>query len=54
MKKMLPDALGTAGFCLFVFALYTLWGQGVALGVAGVLMMVGAFLAGSRLKGGDA
>lgn len=54
MKKMLPDAIGLAGFCLLVFALHTLWGLGVALGVAGVLMMLGAFLAGSRPRGGDA
>ena len=53
MKKMLPDLLGTAGFCLLVSGLFVLYGYGVALVVGGVLLMAGAFLAGLRLKAGN-
>ena len=52
MKKMLPDVLGTAGLCLLVSGLLLLYGLGVALAVGGVLLMVGGFLAGLRLKAG--
>lgn len=50
MKKALPDLLGTAGYCLLVGGLYVRFGLGEALLVGGALMMVGAFLAGRRLK----
>ena len=52
MKNLLPDAIGTAGLCLFVSGLYSLFGLGVAQVVAGVLLMTGAFLAGMRIKAG--
>lgn len=44
MKRLLPDLLGTAGYCLLTAGLYECYGLGVALIAGGVLMMVGAFL----------
>lgn len=52
MRKMLPDLLGTAGLCLFVSGMHLLYGLGLALAVSGVLLMVGGFIAGLRLKVG--
>lgn len=39
MKKWLPEALGTAGYCLLVTGLYIQFGPGVALIVGGTLLV---------------
>lgn len=53
MKMMLPDLLGTVGVCVLVAGLYRVFGDGVALLGAGLLLMAGAFLAAHALKRGQ-
>lgn len=45
MKKLLPELVGTAGFCLLSGGLYVWFGAGPALCGAGGLLLVGGFLA---------
>jgi len=45
MRKVLPELVGTAGFCLFATGLYLQFGAGVALIVGGVLLMAAALKA---------
>ncbi|MCD5980504.1 hypothetical protein [Pseudomonas quasicaspiana] len=46
MKNLIPDLIGAAGYCLSIGGLYVLFGTGVALLVAGVGLMAGAFVLG--------
>ncbi|WP_170320301.1 MULTISPECIES: hypothetical protein [Pseudomonas] len=39
MKKMLPELVGTAGFCLFVAGLHIEFGPGIAMIVGGALLL---------------
>lgn len=48
MKKWLPELLGTAGYCLLVAGLYEQFGAGVALIVAGGLLLAAAIKAVER------
>lgn len=50
MKRYLPDLLGSAGYCLLIGGLYVRFGLGVALIAGGILMMVGGFLAGKKVR----
>lgn len=45
MKKMLPELVGTAGYCLAVAGGYVLWGLGPALLGAGLALIVGGYVA---------
>lgn len=45
MKKMLPEIIGTAGFCLLVAGLHVQFGPGWALIVGGVLLLAAALKA---------
>lgn len=51
MKRLLPDLLGSAGYCLLIGGLYVRFGLGVALIAGGALMMLGAFLAAKAVRG---
>lgn len=50
MKRLLPDLLGTGGYCLLLAGIYTRYGLGPALIAGGVLMMAGAFLAAKAVR----
>lgn len=50
MKKLLPEALGMAGFCLLSWGLYLQFGAGVAMMVGGPLMMGGAYVAAKAVR----
>lgn len=50
MKRLLPDLLGSAGYCLLAAGLYVRFGLGVALIAGGALMMLGAFLAAKAVR----
>ena len=45
MKKMLPEIVGTAGYCLLVAGLYVQFGPGWALIVGGIGLVAGAIKA---------
>ena len=45
MKKMLPEFVGTAGYCLLVAGLYVQFGPGWALIVGGVGLVASAIKA---------
>lgn len=42
MKTWLPELIGTAGFCLFVYGLHVQFGPGWALIAGGVLLLAAA------------
>ncbi|WP_449103329.1 hypothetical protein [Pseudomonas veronii] len=48
MKKMLPELVGTAGYCLFVAGLHVEFGPGVAMIVGGALLLAAALKAVQR------
>lgn len=50
MKKLIPEALGLAGFCLLFAGLYLQLGAGVAMIVCGPLMMVAAYAGAKAVR----
>lgn len=50
MKRLLPEALGTAGYGLLCGGLYVVFGTGVAMCVGGTLLMVGGYYAAKAVR----
>lgn len=48
MKTLLPEIIGTAGYCLLVAGLFVQFGEGVAMIVGGALLLAVAVKAVRR------